>query len=128
MREHRGDSHIIAWVAYGLDPVQATLTTELWWHLPFVSYVRTRGWNDDEIAGAVERLRGAGLVDGDEFTEAGERLRADIEWCTDQQERPIVDGARRRRRGAARPARHRWPTPSSRRGGYPADPRLMTRP
>ena len=50
VREHRGDSHIIAWVAHGLDPVQATLTTELWWRLPFVSYVRTRGWNDDEIA------------------------------------------------------------------------------
>ena len=81
-------------MAHGLDPIQATLCTELWWHLPFVSYVRTRGWSDDEIDGAVERLRGAGLVDGTEFTPAGEQLRADIEWCTDQQERPIVARAR----------------------------------
>ena len=113
---------------YGLDPVQATLTTELWWRLPFVSYVRTRGWNDDEIAGAVDRLRGAGLVDGDEFTDAGERLRADIEWCTDQQERPDRDGPRRRRRGAPRPARTDGRRRPAAAGGYPADPRTMTRP
>ncbi len=43
VREHRGDSHIIAWVAYGLDPIQATLSTELWWRLPLRSYVKTRG-------------------------------------------------------------------------------------
>ncbi len=127
VREHRGDSHIIAWVANGLDPIQATLTTELWWRLPFVSYVRTRGWNDDEIAGAVERLRAAGLVEGDQFTAAGEKLRADIEWCTDQQERPIVDAL-----GSDAQELLRLLEPMAdavlAAGGYPADPRLMTRP
>lgn len=127
VREHRGDSHIIAWVAYGLDPIQATLCTELWWHLPFVSYVRTRGWNDDEIGGAVERLRSAGLVEGDEFTEAGERLRADIEWCTDQQERPIVTalgGDAEELLGLLTPMAEAILAAR----GYPADPRQMTRP
>jgi hypothetical protein len=127
VREHRGDSHIIAWVAYGLDPIQATLTTELWWHLPFVSYVRTRGWNDDEINGAVERLCRAGLVEGTDFTEAGEQLRADIEWCTDQQERPIVEAL-----GGDAEELLTLLTPMAdailAAGGYPADPRLMTRP
>jgi hypothetical protein len=127
VREHRGDSHIIAWVANGLDPIQATLTTELWWRLPFVSYVRTRGWNDDEINGAVERLCRAGLVDGTEFTAAGERLRADIEWCTDQQERPIVEAL-----GDDAVELLTLLTPMAdailAAGGYPADPRLMTRP
>ena len=80
-----------------------------------MSYVRTRGWNDDEIAGAVERLRAAGLVDGDEFTEAGERLRADIEWCTDQQERPIVAALGADAEELLGAARRRWPTPSCRR-------------
>jgi len=127
VREHRGDSHIIAWVAFGLDPIQATLTTELWWRLPFISYVRTRGWNDEEIGGAVDRLRAAGLVDGDGFTAAGERLRADIEWCTDQQERPIVAAL-----GADAEELLGLLTPMAdavlAAGGYPADPRLMTRP
>jgi hypothetical protein len=127
VREHRGDSHIIAWVAHGLDPVQATLTTELWWRLPFVSYVRTRGWSDDEIAVAVERLRDAGLVEGNEFTPAGEKLRADIEWCTDQQERPIVDALgpdAEELLGLLEPMTDAVLAA----GGYPRDPRLMTRP
>jgi len=127
VREHRGDSHIIAWVAYGLDPIQATLSTELWWRLPFVSYVRTRGWNDEEITGAVDRLRAAGFVNGDQFTEAGEQLRADIEWCTDQQERPIVAAL-----GGDADELIGLLTPMAdailAAGGYPADPRLMTRP
>jgi hypothetical protein len=127
VREHRGDSHIIAWVAHGLDPVQATLTTELWWRLPFVSYVRTRGWTEDEIATAVDGLRVAGLVEGNEFTEAGEKLRADIEWCTDQQERPIVDALgsdAEELLGLLEPMADAVLAA----GGYPADPRLMTRP
>jgi hypothetical protein len=127
VREHRGDSHIIAWAAHGLDPIQATLSTELWWRMPFVSYVRTRGWNDEEIAGAVERLREDGLVEGDQFTDAGERLRADIEWTTDRQERSIV-----RALGSDAEDLLTLLTPMTdavlAAGGYPADPRLMTRP
>ncbi|HKA05121.1 MAG TPA: hypothetical protein VKD67_12360 [Acidimicrobiales bacterium] len=91
VREHRGDSHIIAWVGHGLDPIQANISTELWWRLPIRSYVRTRGWTEEEIDDAIERLRDRGLVDGDSFTDTGEQLRADIELCTDRQERPIVE-------------------------------------
>jgi hypothetical protein len=91
VREHRGDSHIIAWVGGGLDPVQATISTELWWRLPLRSYVRTRGWTEEEIDAALDRSRASGLMDGDEFSPAGEALRAEIEWVTDRQERPVID-------------------------------------
>lgn len=91
LREHRGDSHIIAWVSHGLDAIQATLSTELWWRLPLTSYVKSRGWSAEQIDTAVERLRTAGLVEGESFTPAGEQLRAEIELCTDRQERSIVE-------------------------------------
>src|SRR5438874_4709989 len=90
VREHRGDSHICAWVSHGVDPIQANLLTELWWRMPFRSYVRTRGWTEDEIDGAVARLQGDGIVDGDAFTPAGEDLRASIEEATDIQEGLLV--------------------------------------
>jgi hypothetical protein len=127
VREHRGDSHIIAWVGHGLDPIQANISTELWWRLPLRSYVRTRGWTEDEIDAALEDLRDRGLIDGDSFTEAGEQLRADIELCTDHQERPIVDAL-----GDDAEELLALLTPMAdaviAAKGYPRDPRTFTRP
>ena len=127
MREHRGDSHIIAWVGHGLDPIQANITTELWWRLPMGSYVRTRGWSKDEIADAVERLRERGLVESEGFTAAGEALRGDVELCTDRQERPIVEAL-----GDDAEELLRLLTPMAdaviAAKGYPRDPRTLTRP
>ena len=91
LREHRGDSHIIAWVSYGLSPAEASVSTELWWRLPLREYTRTRGWSEDEIDAAIERFRADGLMRDDEFTPAGEDMRAEIERITDRQERAIVD-------------------------------------
>ena len=127
VREHRGDSHIIAWVSHGLDPIQATITTELWWRLPLRSYVATRGWTPEEIDGAIDRLRSRGLMDGDGFSEAGEANRAAIELCTDLQERSIVEAL-----GDDADELFTLLTPmkdaivSGR--GYPVDPATMTRP
>jgi Helix-turn-helix family len=127
VREHRGDSHIIAWVGHGLDPIQANISTELWWRLPLRSYVRTRGWTEDEIDAALEDLRDRGLVAGDSFTEAGEQLRADIELCTDRQEHPIVDAL-----GDDAEELLTLLTPMAdaviAAKGYPRDPRTFTRP
>ncbi len=127
VREHRGDSHIVAWVSHGLDPIQANLSTELWWHLPLRSYVRTRGWSDQQIDDAVEDLRDRGLMDGDEFTEAGEALRVDIELCTDLQERSIVKAI-----GDDFEELCMILTPMKDKivagDGYPVDPTTMTRP
>lgn len=127
VREHRGDSHIIAWVGHGLDPIQATISTELWWRIPLRSYVRTRSWTDDEIDAAIDRLRARGLVDGDAFTPEGERLRAAIELATDLQERPVVEAL-----GDDADELFELLTPMAEAvlaaTGYPADPRAMTRP
>ena len=127
VREHRGDSHIIAWVAYGLDPIQATLSTELWWRMPLKTYVRTRGWSNDEIDMALEDLRVRGLVEGDAFTEKGEQLRGDIELSTDRQERSIVQAI-----GDDFEELCMILSPMKDAivagGGYPRDPSTMTRP
>ncbi len=125
-REHRGDSHIIAWVGYGLDPVEAMISTELWWRMPVRSYTRTRGWTEEEIEAGLERCRAAGWMDGDGFTPAGEAMRAEIEWTTDRQERPIVEAL-----GDDADELFSLLTPMTeavvREKGYPGDPRDRTR-
>jgi hypothetical protein len=55
------------------------------------SWVRTRGWTDDELEAGCERLRSRGLLDGDALTSAGRALRDDIEAATDVMERRIID-------------------------------------
>ena len=127
VREHRGDSHICAWVAHGVDPIQANLLTELWWRMPFRRYVQTRGWTDDEIDGAVARLQEAGVVDRDAFTAKGEELRASIEEATDIQETLLVDALGTDAEelfDIIEP----WAKEIVRTGGYPADPTTFTRP
>jgi hypothetical protein len=127
VREHRGDSHTCAWVSHGVDAVEITLLTELWWRLPLNSYVRTRGWNEEHIDMAIDRLRERGLVEGDGFTPEGQDLRSSIEIATDRQERPIVEAI-------ADDADELFARlePLSKAvvdsGGYPADPSRLSRP
>jgi hypothetical protein len=127
VREHRGDSHIIAWVHAGLTPAQAMVLTELWWRLPLRSYTRTRSWTEEEMDATVAALRDAGVLDGDDLTLAGEALRGEIEWATDRQERPIVEAI-----GDDLDELLALLTPMVDAvlagKGYPADPRRMTRP
>ena len=126
VREHRGDSHTCAWVSHGVDANEITLLTELWWRLPLNSYVRTRGWTDEQTNRAIDRLRERGLVEGDGFTPAGEELRASIEAATDRQERAIVTAI-----GDDAEELFALLTPWSKAivdsGGYPADPSRLTR-
>lgn len=92
LREHRGDSHVVAWTAMHVSPVEINLLTELWWRQPIGGYVRTRGWSADEIAAGIESLRRRGFIDGDPaaFTPAGEQLRSMIEDMTDAGETEVV--------------------------------------
>jgi hypothetical protein len=126
VREHRGDSHVAAWVSAGVDPVEIGLMTELWWRLPLNSYIRTRGWTPEEIDAGLTRLRDRGLLDGGSFTAEGEALRGEIEAATDRQERPIVealgDDADRLFELLAP-----WAKAIVDGGGYPADPSQLTR-
>lgn len=90
VREGRGDSHIAAWLANGLDPVEVSVLTELWWGLPHKSYARTRGWTDEHLDAAAERLRSDGYLANGALTEAGRELRRKIESDTDRQDEPMV--------------------------------------
>jgi hypothetical protein len=90
LREFRGDTHNAAWVASGVDPVEITLLTELWWGLGHNAYTWTRGWSPEEIAAGMDRLRERGLVEGDDITEAGLVVRADIEAATDRGDDAVV--------------------------------------
>ena len=93
LREHRGDSHILAWAAMHLSAVEINLLTELWWHQKPGGYIRTRGWSAEEIAAGIASLQERGFLDdGDppSFTPAGEQLRAVVEEMTDGGETEVV--------------------------------------
>jgi helix-turn-helix protein len=82
VREHRGDGHVTALMAAGLDPVEALVTGGL--ASDSVEFVRTtRGWTAEEWTAGVERCRGRGLVDDDGLTAAGRALREEVEAATD---------------------------------------------
>ena len=126
VREHRGDSHIIAWTSHDVDAVEVTLLTELWWRLPLKSYVGTRGWSPDDIDAAVGRLVERGLIEGEGFTEAGEELRASIEVATDRQERRVVE-ALGDDADELLMTLEPWSKAVVASGGYPSDPSSLTR-
>jgi len=126
LREHRGDSHVIAWAAHGVDPVEITLLTELWWRMPLNTYVATRGWTPDEIQAGIQRLEDRKLIHDGQFTAEGEELRGSIEEFTDRQERTVVEALADdadELLGLLEP----WATAIVAAGGYPADPRNLTR-
>lgn len=90
VREHRGDSHIAAWIGADLDACEIGLLTDPWRGQPLKSWVRSRGWTEEELEAGCERLRSRGLLDGDAVTPAGMELRETIESATDAQESRIV--------------------------------------
>jgi hypothetical protein len=91
VREHRGDSHIAAWISAGLDPVEAGLLTEVYYGMPTKRYHRGRGWTERALDAGLDRLRARHLIDGDpvNLTEGGRALRESIEVATDVQQRSI---------------------------------------
>jgi hypothetical protein len=127
VREHRGDSHIIAWTSHDVDAIEVTLLTELWWRLPLKSYVGTRGWSPTEIDAAIGRLIERELIEGDGFTEKGEHLRASIEEATDRQERRAVE-ALGDDADELFDLLEPWSKAVVASGGYPSDPSSLTRP
>jgi hypothetical protein len=84
LREHRGDGHIAALLAAGLDPTEALVSFAAVGAAP-VAVFASRGWSPDEWAAAEERLRERGLVDGAGVaTEEGQAVRAAVERTTDE--------------------------------------------
>ncbi|MCE1177636.1 MAG: hypothetical protein LWW86_01175 [Micrococcales bacterium] len=92
-REWRGDGHIAALVASGLDRVEALVLHEAQHPDASVKSSRmgvktvraTRGWDDEKWSAAVRSLAGRGLVDeaGERLTATGARVYDDIEARTD---------------------------------------------
>ncbi len=91
VREHRGDSHIAAYITAGFGPVAMNILTELYVGMPLGSYTATRGWSAETIAAEVKRLEAAGLVADGALTPAGQQARHSIEETTDRMEQPLVD-------------------------------------
>lgn len=91
IREHRGDSHIIAYVGAGFDPVQMNILTELWVGWPLGSYSGTRAWPAGRTEQALKSLHSAGLVEGEYLTSKGRQVRKQIEDVTDSLEQPLLD-------------------------------------
>ena len=56
LREHRGDSHVAACVAAGLDGIEANVLTELWVGFGLLEYTATRGWSAEAMDAALARL------------------------------------------------------------------------
>jgi hypothetical protein len=89
LRELRGDAHVTALRAAGLDGAEANALMVALRRVP--EFMQTwRGWNDEEWAAAYQRLRERGWVDADGVgTADGHRERDRIEADTDRIVGPV---------------------------------------
>jgi hypothetical protein len=89
-REHRGDSHLAACVAAGLDPAEMNVLTELAvGYLP-TEYSATRGYAAEPLDRALASLRARGWLEGNALSDAGRLARAAIEGATDAAQAEVV--------------------------------------
>jgi hypothetical protein len=120
VREHRGDSHVAAAAAAGLDPIEMNILTELWVGMPLLSYTATRGWASDAMHRAVARLESRGWVRDGGLTDDGLAVRQSIEQRTDAQEQPIVAALGDRLEEACASLNH-WGQLCIEAGAFPPD-------
>jgi len=84
LREHRGDGHVAALTAAGLDGVEAHVTIAAAGNIPRETLQANRKWSDDDWAAAEARLRARGWLDAaGGLTDAGRAGRAEVEARTD---------------------------------------------
>jgi hypothetical protein len=83
VREHRGDGHMAACVASGLDVVALNVLTELWLGYGLGQYTATRGFGPERIAAAADTLTARGFVADGDLTDAGRHARDALEHATD---------------------------------------------
>ncbi|MFC4007021.1 hypothetical protein ACFOY2_07305 [Nonomuraea purpurea] len=84
LREHRGDGHLVALQAAGLDPCESLVSFAAVGAAPVANFAG-RGWSDQEWAAARERLAARGLVDSEgRATDEGRALRDQVERMTDE--------------------------------------------
>ncbi|GAA4896849.1 SCO6745 family protein [Actinomycetospora straminea] len=125
LREHRGDAHVAACVAAGLDAVEANVLTELWVGFDLLEYTSTRGWSTEAMDAGIARLRERRLLEG---TGAGTRLSAEgrrardaVEEATDRAQQPVVDALGTDLERIV-PVLETWSEAVVARGWFPPDP------
>jgi hypothetical protein len=85
LREHRGDGHVVALSAAGLDGCESHVTLVAAGALDREVLQPARGWTDEEWQNAVARLQARGWLDGDgRITDAGRTGRREVERRTDE--------------------------------------------
>jgi len=84
LREHRGDGHVAALTALGVDGCEAHVLAAGWKGLPPEMIQAARGWSEDDWAGAVDRLQLRGWIGhAGTLTDKGRDARVQIEQHTD---------------------------------------------
>lgn len=83
LREHRGDGHVAALTAEGIDGVEAHVLMTAIKGVPDDMMRQFRGWSDEEWAEAVARLNDRGLYNG-KATAEGRACYTRIEARTDE--------------------------------------------
>ena len=91
LREHRGDSHLAVCAAAGLDPVEMNILTELYCGYQPLTYTATRGWTQEQMTAALQRLRERGMVSESSLSEEGLRFRGRLEAQTDAMQQSIIN-------------------------------------
>ncbi|MEU3724009.1 hypothetical protein [Streptomyces sp. NPDC031705] len=86
LREHRGDGHLAALLLTGLDPLEALVSHTATGRGMTPKWVKgIRGWEQDDLDAAADRLRSRGVLDaGGELTEEGRAVRERLETETDR--------------------------------------------
>lgn len=120
LREARGDAHVAVVLADGLGPVEANVVNELWHGMPLGTYTGSRGWPEEALALAVQRLEGRGWVSGDALTEPGRAGRRALEAATDRALQPVVDALGDRLDEVA-DTLDRWSTRCTEAAAFPPD-------
>ncbi len=91
VREHRGDGHVAACIATGLDPVRMGILMEVWLGYPVGEYSGTRAWSAEAQQAGVARLEADGLLAGGTITDAGRATRNALEAATDRSQEALID-------------------------------------
>ncbi len=91
VREHRGDGHLAALVAAGLDAGEANVLTERWLGFALGEYSTTRGFGTQALADGMSRLQARGWMQGDELTDPGRAARVAIEAATDESQQALIE-------------------------------------
>lgn len=85
LREHRGDGHVVALTAAGIEPCQAQVLAAAAGRAPADTLRAGRKWSEQEWAGATAVLAERGWVTaGGELTDAGRAVRREVEERTDR--------------------------------------------